>query len=242
MTHEMSPRLEREMLQAGGLTGMTADETYRALRRRGYSQGQADLAAERAPLADGGTYRLSRHQVRYTEDGFMITPVPWDDGGARIQDEEDPEGTPAAAIGHDLEWVRAVIRMTDAWLDGDVAGPYKDQPLAQDWGRTAKVTEEIGEAQEALRDWRRAALDQARVSELDIPAGRAIEALIGYTGQNPRKGVHKDRDDVLSELTDIVCTGLFAIQHFTKDEHATWQWILTGLAKALSRVPEARRS
>lgn len=91
----------------------------------------------------------------------------------------------------------------DRWLDSKVAEEYKAQPLAQDWARISKMMEEAGEA---------------------------IQAFIGYTGQNPRKGKINDLDDVLDELADTVLTGVFAIQHFTKDADQTIQVIKDKLA------------
>jgi hypothetical protein len=107
------------------------------------------------------------------------------------------------------------VRDADRWLDGDVAQPYKDQPLAQDWARVCKTVEEIGEA---------------------------VTALIGYTGQNCRKGLQFSEDEMLGELADVVVTATLAIQHFTKDENATKWVIRTSFAKLASRVPEAYRS
>lgn len=81
----------------------------------------------------------------------------------------------------------------DQWLDNKVGLQYEGQPLAQDWARIAKVGEEAGEA---------------------------IQAFIGVTGQNPRKGAEGTMNDVLNELADTLFTCLLAIQHFTK---ADWQ-------------------
>ncbi len=105
----------------------------------------------------------------------------------------------------------AVIRRADAWLDGSVDGRYKDEPLGQDWARVAKVCEEAGEA---------------------------ISALIGYTGQNPRKGNTHVLDQVLGELADVVCTGTLAIQHFTKNTTWTDQIIKASFDKLRTRIPD----
>ena len=87
-----------------------------------------------------------------------------------------------------------LIDWMDTDLDSNVAELYKGQPLAQDWARIAKVIEETGEV---------------------------IDAYIGVTGQNPRKGEYGDMGHVLSELCDVALTGLYAIQHFTKDAEST---------------------
>lgn len=84
------------------------------------------------------------------------------------------------------------VRDFDIHLDEGVSQEYKDQPLAQDWARTGKVIEELGEA---------------------------IAELISHTGQNPRKP--RDLlayDKMLDELCDVVLTATYCIQHFTKDE------------------------
>ena len=89
-----------------------------------------------------------------------------------------------------LELCELVAWMDDD-LDSEVALRYQDQPLAQDWARVAKCGEEAGEA---------------------------IDALIGLTGQNPRKGEYGTIDDLLDELADVALTGLYAMQHFLKGD------------------------
>ena len=103
-----------------------------------------------------------------------------------------------------------VIRCADLWLDGAVSDMYKDQPLAQDWARTAKVAEEVGEA---------------------------IAALIGWSGQNPRKGVTHELKELLGELADCMVTGVLAIQHFTKDSESTLEIVQASFDKLAGRIP-----
>lgn len=91
-----------------------------------------------------------------------------------------------------IDW--QAVHFVDEWLDRAVAPAYRHQPLAQDWARVGKVIEELGES---------------------------IGALIGYTGQNPRKGITHERDDLLNELADTALTAVFAIQHFTKNTATT---------------------
>jgi len=216
---------------------MNASEAHTALRNRGYSAGQAVTAVREA--AGSGTSYLHRHAVVLLADGsFQISPRPWaDNPGAQVLSGETHRIPLPAPGSIALNEVLEIIEKVDAWLDGAVADTYRGQPLAQDWARTAKVTEETGEAREELAAWRQAALDEARVGEIGIPAGRSIAALIAVTGQNPRKGVHGTREALLKELADVVCTGLFAIQHFTKDADVTWAVIAEALHKARSRVP-----
>lgn len=86
------------------------------------------------------------------------------------------------------------LQMLDEWLDGNVSQQYKDQPLAQDWARISKIGEEFGEV---------------------------VEAFIGVTGQNPRKGFHGSQDNVDAELVDVALTALLCLQHRTKDTRVT---------------------
>lgn len=70
-----------------------------------------------------------------------------------------------------------------AWID---AGNADRGHEAQLWGRCSKVAEECGEV---------------------------VAALIGATGQNPRKGVTHSIDDVVKELFDVAVTALAAVEH-----------------------------
>lgn len=74
-----------------------------------------------------------------------------------------------------------------AWIDAAPANVERDTEAAL-WGRVAKVAEECGEA---------------------------IAALIGATGQNPRKGVTHTWGDVTGELLDVALTALAAVEHIT---------------------------
>lgn len=93
-----------------------------------------------------------------------------------------------------FEHLAEIVSWMDADLDASVSDVYKEQPLAQDWARVAKVTEEAGEA---------------------------VDVLIALTGQNPRKPESGEIDVLLDELADVALCGLYAIQHFTKDADIT---------------------
>ncbi|MFI6372156.1 MazG-like family protein [Streptomyces sp. NPDC050546] len=56
-----------------------------------------------------------------------------------------------------------------------------------------------------------------RVLKLSEEVGEVAEAVIGATGQNPRKGMTHDWDDVQSELCDVVITALVALRTLTPD-------------------------
>lgn len=107
-----------------------------------------------------------------------------------------------------MQW--KFIEMIDQWLDDNVSQEYKDQPLAQDWARIAKESEEKGES---------------------------IAELILLSGQNPRKGKHPEaREQLLMELADRVFTGMFAIQHFTKNIEETRDILDRKLNLIFSRI------
>jgi hypothetical protein len=71
------------------------------------------------------------------------------------------------------------------WID---AGNAHRDPEAQLWGRVAKIAEEHGEA---------------------------VAALIGVTGQNPRKGITHTPEQLIDELLDVAITALGAVEHLT---------------------------
>lgn len=105
---------------------------------------------------------------------------------------------------------RDIVVKVDTILDEQVASIYKGQPLAQDWARVAKVAEELGEA---------------------------IAELILETGQNPRKGADSGAYlRLLNELADTSMTGVYAIQHFTKDVALTEHIMRTAQSKHLTRL------
>jgi NTP pyrophosphatase (non-canonical NTP hydrolase) len=113
----------------------------------------------------------------------------------------------------DQNEILAAIERLDDWLDEYTSNAYKIQPMAQDMARVAKAGEEAGEA---------------------------FEAFLGWTGQNPRKGVSKTLDDVLSELADVVLSGVLGIQHFTKDKEETKEILLKRLTYRLGKIPDGQ--
>jgi len=93
-----------------------------------------------------------------------------------------------------------------AWIDGHPANAVRDVE-AQLWGRIAKIQEEAGEV---------------------------VSALIGATGQNPRKGVTHGMDDVAKELLDVAVTALTAYEHVTGNR-GTCQQALADHVESLVR-------
>jgi hypothetical protein len=98
----------------------------------------------------------------------------------------------------------ALLAALSQWIDDGNA--HRD-PEAILWGRVAKISEEHGEV---------------------------IAALIGATGQNPRKGVTHKYQDVVQELLDVAVTALAAVEHMTGNHGESW----TLLAQKIVRVAD----
>ncbi|MFE9770402.1 MazG-like family protein [Streptomyces sp. NPDC005931] len=56
-----------------------------------------------------------------------------------------------------------------------------------------------------------------RILKLSEEVGEVAEAVVGATGQNPRKGTTHTWDDVQSELCDVAVTALVALRTLTPD-------------------------
>jgi hypothetical protein len=78
--------------------------------------------------------------------------------------------------------------------------------------------------------------DAMRVMKIGEEFGEAVEAYIGMTGQNPRKGVTHSLDDLLLELADVAISALCAIQHFTGVDDLTREVVMRKLRVGLDRV------
>jgi hypothetical protein len=133
-----------------------------------------------------------------------------------------------------IDW--AAIRDISAWLDEKAAQEYRDQPLAQDWARVAKISEELGEALKEASDCLTAA-DMKRLAAINISLGKAVQELISFTGQNPRKPVRAEAyGKMLDELADTALTAILAIQHFTRDQHRTREILTARLGRTRKRM------
>lgn len=61
---------------------------------------------------------------------------------------------------------------------------------------------------------------ETRILKLAEEVGEAAEALIGLRGLNPRKGVCRNRDDLLAELADVIITAAIAMSGVTDGDIA----------------------
>ncbi|MGH3387676.1 MAG: MazG-like family protein [Actinomadura sp.] len=53
--------------------------------------------------------------------------------------------------------------------------------------------------------------EQTLIMKIAEEFGEAVQAYIGTTGQNPRKGTYGTRDDVQKELADVIITAGIAM-------------------------------
>ncbi|WP_037669234.1 MazG-like family protein [Streptomyces griseus] len=70
-----------------------------------------------------------------------------------------------------------------------------------------------------------------RILKLSEEAGEVAEAVIGATGQNPRKGTSHTWEDVQSELCDVVITALVALRTLTPEAREVFHRHLAGVAR-----------
>lgn len=86
-----------------------------------------------------------------------------------------------------------LIADLDEWIDSNTSPAFKENPTLALFGRVAKIQEETGEV---------------------------MEALLGFTGENPRKGFSHTMLDLSGEIADVAITALCALQHIMKDRLA----------------------
>ncbi|GGN84997.1 hypothetical protein GCM10011579_075530 [Streptomyces albiflavescens] len=70
-----------------------------------------------------------------------------------------------------------------------------------------------------------------RVLKLSEEVGEVAQAVIGATGQNPRKGTTHTWDDVRSELCDVVITALVALRTLAPDAREVFTAHLAGVTE-----------
>ncbi|MFF1273119.1 MazG-like family protein [Streptomyces marokkonensis] len=70
-----------------------------------------------------------------------------------------------------------------------------------------------------------------RILKLSEEVGEVAQAVIGATGQNPRKGTTHTWDDVRSELCDVAVTALLALRTLTPDAREVFTRHLDGVTR-----------
>jgi NTP pyrophosphatase (non-canonical NTP hydrolase) len=76
-----------------------------------------------------------------------------------------------------------------------------------------------------------------RIMKLSEESGEVAQAVIGVTGQNPRKGITHTWDDVQAELCDVILTGMVALATLTPDPQQTFDAHLARVRDRSLRAP-----
>lgn len=80
-----------------------------------------------------------------------------------------------------------------------------------------------------------------RVMKIGEEYGEAVQAYIGMTGQNPRKGITHTKDDLCNELADVAITALCAIAYFNNNSPILVEGIMDDKIQViLKRVRKSR--
>ncbi|MFI6355564.1 MazG-like family protein [Streptomyces sp. NPDC050743] len=90
-----------------------------------------------------------------------------------------------------------------------------DQDTARTTAALWPAVDELWSRLEATREHAGQEGVLLRVLKLSEEVGEVAEAIIGTTGQNPRKGVTHTWEDVQAELCDVVITALVALRTLT---------------------------
>ncbi|MFF7734949.1 MULTISPECIES: MazG-like family protein [unclassified Streptomyces] len=76
-----------------------------------------------------------------------------------------------------------------------------------------------------------------RMMKLTEEVGEVSQAVIGVTGQNPRKGVTHTWDDVQAELCDVVITALVALRTLTPQAREVFEGHMARVRERSLRTP-----
>lgn len=77
---------------------------------------------------------------------------------------------------------------------------------------------------------------EARLLKLTEEVGEVAEAFIGMNGLNRRKGIHRTRDDLLAELSDVIITAAVAMTGITGDANEASTHLERRLATVTKRA------
>ena len=77
---------------------------------------------------------------------------------------------------------------------------------------------------------------EIRLLKLTEEVGEAAEALIGMRGLNSRKGTCRSQDDLLAELSDVIITAAVAMSGITGDADQARGFLEQRLAAVIERA------
>ncbi|MFF3815539.1 MazG-like family protein [Streptomyces bluensis] len=79
-----------------------------------------------------------------------------------------------------------------------------------------------------------------RILKLSEEVGEVAQAVIGATGQNPRKGTTHTWDDVRAELCDVIITALVALRTLTPEAREVFMARLAAVRERSLGSPQGR--
>ncbi|GGZ50644.1 MazG-like family protein [Streptomyces bluensis] len=79
-----------------------------------------------------------------------------------------------------------------------------------------------------------------RILKLSEEVGEVAQAVIGATGQNPRKGTTHTWDDVQAELCDVIITALVALRTLTPEAREVFTARLAAVRERSLASPQGR--
>lgn len=78
-----------------------------------------------------------------------------------------------------------------------------------------------------------------RLGKVNVEAGELWDAVEGWTGENPRKGVYATREDVIKELIDCASASLCALEYMTGDKGKSIWMLAAQVAGNAQRLSES---
>jgi hypothetical protein len=108
----------------------------------------------------------------------------------------------------DVELAAQRLVAISQWVD-DWNGWRSEE--ARLWGRVAKVCEEAGET---------------------------MQAMVGLTGQNPRKGSYVSFPELVDELLDVAVTALGAVEHVNGNDGSSIEMMFEKIERTAERAAQ----
>jgi NTP pyrophosphatase (non-canonical NTP hydrolase) len=129
----------------------------------------------------------------------------------------------AAPTGPDPAQLLAAL---NRWIDSAPANADRPREVVS-VERIAKLQEEVGELARELMPFQ---------LQISASSGQAMEALLAFTGGNPRKGRTGDLLAVRHELLDVALTALCAVEHLDGGGGTAWDALVGHMAAVAARA------
>jgi NTP pyrophosphatase (non-canonical NTP hydrolase) len=75
-----------------------------------------------------------------------------------------------------------------------------------------------------------------RTGKVGVEYGELLDAIEGWTGENPRKGVYASKEDVIKELLDVCGAALGSVEHLTGNQGESIGLLQERIAMVHARV------